>query len=80
MQESVLRVVSSVVSASPCASVDAASEREEGDMGCSVLAGSFHLVGIWRGMRLSLDEIRVFVLFALRPCGLRNQWTVKSKV
>ena len=53
------------MSASPCESVDATSEREEDDMGCSVLGGSSHVVGTWRGMRLSPDEIRGFVLFGL---------------
>lgn len=70
MQGSVLRVVLNVASAPPCKSVDAASEKEEGDVGCSVFSGSSHLLGIHRGICMSQDEIRAFVLFGLRACGL----------
>lgn len=49
-------------------------------MDCSVLGGSSHLVGIWRRMRLSPDEIRVFVPFGLQPCGLKKSMDCEVKV
>ena len=49
-------------------------------MGCSVLGGRSHLVGIRRGMRLSPDEIRVFALFGLRPCRLKKSMGCEVKV
>lgn len=68
------------MSASPCEREDTVSEREEGDMGCSALGGRAHLVGIRGGMCVALDEIRVFVLFGLRTCGLKKSMDCEVKV
>ena len=68
------------MSASPCESVDAAAEREDGDMGCSVSGGSSRLVRIWKGMHTPLDEIRVFVLFGLTPSGCKKSMDCEVRV
>lgn len=49
-------------------------------MGCSVLGGSSHVVGIWKGMHTPLDEIRAFVLFGLTPCGLKKSMDCEVRV
>lgn len=49
-------------------------------MGCSVLGGRSHLVGIRRGMRLSPGEIRVFALFGLQPRSLKKSMDCEVKV
>ena len=68
------------MSDSPCESVDAAAEKEGGDMGCSVSGGSYRLVHIWKGMRTPLDEIRVFVLFGLTPSGRKKSVDCEVRV
>lgn len=68
------------MSASPCESADAASEREDGDMGCSLLGGSSHLVRIWKGTHTPQDEIGVFVSIGLMPGGLKKSVDCEVKV